>query len=231
MLLKRSSGRGSTYAQKIDPITLHIAYEGKQDEKEYFDAFSISLKKRYRKMVKLVPVPKSSTRSTPEVVKNDLVQHLKRNKINLLKTKSHLGFIVIDKDHFFDNQHQASTWQAIGECSQRGISVICSNPCFEVWLLCHYLDISQQSDEFKRKAIANRKANKNSKTFLKAQVAKYRNNETIDKLISRIPTAYHNEILLKQQARKPDNLPPDELVSNIGLIVKIMLDNGVPLFD
>ncbi|EMF8869102.1 hypothetical protein V4T69_003262 [Vibrio vulnificus] len=69
MLLKRSSGRGSTYAQKIDPITLHIAYEGKQDEKEYFDAFSISLKKRYRKMVKLVPVPKSSTRSTPEVVK------------------------------------------------------------------------------------------------------------------------------------------------------------------
>lgn len=231
MLLKRSGGRGSRYAKKIEPITLHIAYEGKEDEKEYFDAFSKKIKKRFRNIVKLVPVPKSSSISRPEVVKNDLVAHLKENGINLLKTKSHLGFIVIDKDHFFEKKHQKSTWQTITECNQKGIKVICSAPCFEVWLLCHYLDISIQDDNFKSKALRNKKSGKNARSFLKTVVSKYRNGEGIDKVLDRLEVAFNNERKLKEIAIDRDKVPPDELLSNVGVIIEVLLANGIPIFE
>ncbi|HHF3022479.1 RloB family protein [Vibrio diabolicus] len=230
MLLQRSGGRGSKYAKKIDPITMHIAYEGKEDEKEYFEAFSSKLSKRFRNTVRLIAVPKTTSASAPETVKNDLVAHLKKNRINLTRTKSHMGFIVIDKDHFFSKQHQRSTWATIADCNKRGITVLCSNPCFEIWLLCHYLDVASQSEKFKNDALRNKKANKNSKSYLKAQVAKFRKGEDVDAMLDRIEYAYNNEAKLKNISKDPHKLPPDDLVSNVGVIVKYLLDNGIPLF-
>ncbi|TQP13295.1 RloB domain-containing protein [Vibrio cholerae] len=229
MLLKRSSARGSDYSKKIDPIIMHVAYEGKEDEKEYFECLSSILLKRYRKMVQLVPVRKSSTKSTPQQVKDDLVTHLSNSKINLKKTTSHLGFIVIDKDHFFSGTHSRSTWKVITECKQRGISVLCSNPCFEIWLLCHYLDLTTKDQLYIETALANKKVGRNSKTFLKSEFSKLRNGSNIFSVLENIQTAYENENKLKGLSQEPDKLPPDDLMSNVGKIVKVLLDNGIPL--
>lgn len=233
MLLQKSSPRGSKYLNKIDPITVHVAYEGKEDEKEYFSSLSLSLKKRFRHTVKLIPVEKTGTKSSPEHVKNDLVQHLKLNKINLNRTTSHLGFIVIDKDHYFNGTHAKSTRNAISDCKKRGIKVLCSNPCFEVWLLCHYIDFIQQDEEFLSKAIKNKRIDrsKNAKTFLKSEYSNHRNGATIDEVLKLIKVAYENEIKLKESCEEPDKIPPDGIMSNVGVIIKTLIDNGVLFFD
>uniref|UniRef100_UPI00115FA552 RloB family protein n=1 Tax=Vibrio cholerae TaxID=666 RepID=UPI00115FA552 len=209
-------------------ITQQSPYEGKVDEMEYFDGLSSLLSKRYRKIIRFIAVPKSSTKSTPEQVKDDLVSHLNQNKINLNKTTSHLGFIVIDKDHFFSKSHSKSTWDVIRDCKKKGIVVLCSNPCFEVWLLCHYLDFTTKDHKYIQKALSNKRSAKNSKTFLKTEFSKYRRGEEISSVLNNILTAYDNENKLKMLSRDPDKLPPDDLMSNVGKIVKVLLDSGIP---
>lgn len=229
-MFQRSSSRGSKYRKKINPIYVHIAYEGKEDEKVYFEALEEKIGKRFSHLVTLIPVPKSSTESSPEKVTNDLVEHLAKNKINLNKASNHYGFIVIDKDHFFNNTHSKKTWDAIGLCTQKGIEVICSNPCFEVWLLCHYVDVSSESEEFRTSALENSKVSA-TKTFLKKKFSEARGMDIIHVTLERTANAYNNEEKLKRLSADAEALPPVSLQSNVGKIIKLLDDNGIPLLS
>lgn len=229
-MFQRSSSRGSKYKNKIDLIYVHIAYEGKEDEKAYFEALEEKIGKRFAHLVTLIPVPKSSTQSSPEKVTNDLVSHLAKNRVNLKKATNHYGFIVIDKDHFFDNTHSKKTWAAIALCTQKGIEVICSNPCFEVWLLCHYVDVSSESEEFRASALKNSKVNA-TKTFLKKEFSNARGTDTIDVTLKHTANAYNNEEKLKKLSSNAEALPPVALHSNVGKIIKLLDDNGITLLS
>ncbi|MCG9703678.1 RloB family protein [Photobacterium damselae] len=229
-MFQRSSSRGSKYKKKIEPIYVHIAYEGKEDEKVYFEALEEKIGKRFAHLVTLIPVPKSSTQSSPEKVTNDLVAHLAKNKINLNKVSNHYGFIVIDKDHFFNDTHSKKTWDAIVLCKQKGIEIICSNPCFEVWLLCHYIDVSSESEEFRARALENGKVSAN-KTFLKKEFSNARGTDIIDVTLEHTANAYNNEEKLKRLSSDAEALPPISLHSNVGKIIKLLDDNGIPLLS
>lgn len=229
-MFQRSSTRGSKYKKKIEPIYVHIAYEGKEDEKAYFEALEEKIGKRFTHLVTLIPVPKSSTQSSPEKVTNDLVAHLAKNKININKVSNHYGFIVIDKDHFFNDTHSKKTWDAIVLCQQKGIEIICSNPCFEVWLLCHYIDVSSESEEFRASALENGKVSAN-KTFLKKEFSNKRGTDTIDVTLEYTANAYNNEEKLKRLSSDAEALPPVSLHSNVGKIIKLLDDNGIPLLS
>ncbi|EML0260189.1 hypothetical protein V9R49_002111, partial [Vibrio cholerae] len=73
-----------------------------------------------------------------------------------------------------------------------------------------------------------KRSTKNSKTFLKTEFSKYRRGEEISSVLTNILTAYDNENKLKMLSRDPDKLPPDDLMSNVGQIVKVLLDSGIP---
>ncbi|EKO3421067.1 RloB domain-containing protein [Vibrio fluvialis] len=229
MPLIRPENRGSKFRQKqIDPIVVHIAYEGMVTEDEYFKAVESSVQKRYRHIIKFVPVPKSNTNSNPESVLNDLEVHLKQNKINLNRSKSHLGFICIDTDHHFSGRHSAKTMETIKKCRQKGIGVALTNPCFEIWLMCHYNDILSLGENFCHDLLDNRK--KGTSTFSKSELAKMRGVETLHDLVLKWEMALENEQTLNSVCPSADAIPATGLYSGIGKIFKIFKDSNIDLF-
>ncbi|MDO6684505.1 MULTISPECIES: RloB family protein [unclassified Agarivorans] len=229
----RGIGSGSQYArkvkaQKIDPIIIHVAYEGEKAEKDYFEALASSISKRFRNLVILFPVPKSAQGSAPDKVVGDLVEHLDSKSINLKKTTSHAGFIVIDTDHHFTGTHNRGTQDALKLCKQKGIEIAITNPCFELWQMCHLADISGKDAEFKEKLFQNRKhPTSTTQTFSKVEYSKLREGLSSEELIKLIPTALEYEKKVNDELEDETNLsPPKGLYSGISKIIDKMVEAG-----
>ncbi len=226
MTFERSKPRGSRYQQKIDAVTLHVAYEGAQDEAEYFTELAQSIPKQFHSLLRLIPVIKSSTASAPSKVFDDLCTHLDTHKVNL-KSGQHIAFMVIDRDHHFSGNHQKETRPAVKACKQRNIQVLCSTPAFDLWILCHYINVAEQNEGFKQKALANKKVSTGN-TFLKSEVSKAKAGETTKAMLKRTVTALVNEKNLRGNDTE-EAMPPAQLQSNVGKIINIMTDHGVPI--
>tara|TARA_R110001583_G_scaffold5444_1_gene29151 strand:- start:632 stop:1324 length:693 start_codon:yes stop_codon:yes gene_type:complete len=228
MAIKKPVSQGSRYKQKIDPVMFFIAYEGAKDEAEYFNAlaeiFSTRVPKRLHNLFQFIPVDKTTTNGANSWVYLDLVQSLKSHGISQINRAHHVTFIVIDCDHYFTGTHLTSSMQTLQLCKQKNINVICSNPSFEVWRLCHYLDLSTCSDDFLNKALINKKF------FLKKEVSKKLGGESYLDQIKRTKIALQNEDKLKQRLNCIKT-PPTKLQSNIGLIFKQIELKGMPITD
>ncbi len=231
MSARQSTPRGgSRYQQSVErkAITIHIAYEGAVDEAKYFEELQDKVLKRYKGLLKIIPVNKSSTDAQPSKVYDDLSNYLEKNKINLNRKNSRdIAFLVIDKDRHFNDTHAKDNVAAIRSCRDKGIIVLCSNPCFELWLLCHYIDVSKKADSYKELAITNKK--ENGRTFMKKEVSYYRKGEPFSDLISKTNTALNNEYNLSIQAKNPNSDIPDELVSKVGKIYLTIKELGIEL--
>jgi len=215
---------GSRYSKKIDPVSIFVAYEGIKDEKEYFEALKFSVPKQFEKLISLIPVEKSSTASAPSKVLEDLDNYIKANKVNL--NDSNKGFIVIDRDKWDDTTHKRGLQDTIQKCKQKGIVLLCSAPSFDLWLLCHYKDVSSESTEYKAKAKANLKSG-SKKTFLKSELSKYKN-EGMDILIKKTINAINNSVKLNDYDEVV-NVVPDKLFTNVFVILNELLKNNVPI--
>jgi len=231
--LKKESARGvvkgSQYARKkIDPITIHVAYEGEKAEKHYFEALEKSISKRFRNLVILFPVPKNAQGSAPDKVVSDLVEHLNSESINLKKTTRHIGFIVIDTDHHFTGKHNKSTQEALRLCKQKGILVAITNPCFELWKMCHLTDISAKDAEFKEKLLQNKKhPESTTQTFSKVEYSKLKAELSSKELIKFIPKALEHEKKVNDELEDKTSLsPPKGLYSGVSQIIDKMKEAG-----
>jgi hypothetical protein len=229
----RGVGSGSQYArkanaQKIDPITIHVAYEGEKAEKDYFEALENYISKRFRNLVILCPVPKNAQGSAPDKVVGDLVEYLDLKRINLNKRSSHAGFIVIDTDHHFTGTHNKGTQEALQLCKQKGIEIAITNPCFELWQMCHLVDISGKDAEFKEKLLQNRKhPTSTTQTFSKVEYSKLRGGRSSEELIKLIPTALEYEKKVNDELEDKINLsPPKGLYSGVSKIIDKMVGAG-----
>ena len=49
-------------------------------------------------------------------------------------------WLCIDADHWIRSNHQRELSQVLRECRQKNYGIAISNPCFEVWLLLHFVD-------------------------------------------------------------------------------------------
>lgn len=138
-----------------------------------------------------------------------------------------MAFMVIDRDHHFSDSHQQSTRTALGECRQRNIEVICSTPSFELWLLCHYIEVTERDESYKANALANRN------DFLKREVAKEKAGETTRALLKRTGFALATGARLRESTASAttDVMPPETLQSNVDRIINIMEQHGVPIVD
>ena len=140
---------------KIKPAKILIAYEGAVSEKEYFEELKSKIPRQFVNLIDFIPVGKTDySRSSPSQVLQDLIRSEHYNQKAISKGIDY-AFIVIDKDHHFDDTHARDSVQALQMCRQKNISVVCSTPSFDLWRLLHCSAVNTYSVEKKSKILSN----------------------------------------------------------------------------
>lgn len=204
-----------------DAKLLLIAVEGTHTERIYFELLSEQYK---NSRIKVEVVKRDGTRSSPDHVLDDLISH---SDAYNLKMKDEI-FLVIDRDKW--TSRMLSEVQK--SCFERNISLLVSNPNFELWLLLHIEDVSQLSDEEKKKIKENKRVGpqRNARKYLEKTLSDKMDgyNKTgrtsIGKFIPYVETAIEN-------AKKPDPSDPEcrrgwpcELGTHVYLVVEKILE-------
>lgn len=146
-----------------DARLIVIATEGKDTERIYFKA----LAKEYTNPRVHVHILKREMReqnnSSPEHVLKQLVDYEKQYE---LESDDEL-WLVVDRDRWTD----AMLSDVAAKCAQDYyMHIALSNPCFELWLLLHLVDIALLSPEERQLWIENRRASKNADPYLKVRL-------------------------------------------------------------
>jgi hypothetical protein len=222
MSARRSRTRDNKQKNKITPKIFYIACEGEKDELEYFENIPSIISRRFENLIKIIPIERKNG-SAPKKVWAELSLYIQENKIKFNKREDNIAFMVIDKDHHFKPNHVADSMLAVREAQRAGIIVLCSNPCFEIWRYCHYVDLSAKSKEFRDKSFINKKH------FLKQEFAKVRDGEKIIDMLKRIRFALDNEKKLNELSHEQDPVIPKTLYSKVGVIISMMLELGFEL--
>jgi hypothetical protein len=108
-----------------DTRLLIIATEGRITEKQYFAQF-----RNRRVQVKVIPTGEDN-KSSPEYVLGRLKYFRQEHD---LEVNDEL-WLMIDVDRWKDKKLSSVTKEA----KASGFKLAVSNPCFETWLLCHYI--------------------------------------------------------------------------------------------
>ncbi len=127
-----------------------IAVEGSKTEKHYFE----SINNVYRNSrFKIHVIPNIEDKSAPEYILNNLDSYKSKNEID----DSDLLFLVCDKDRWLEK----TISMVLTECKQKQYNFIVSNPCFELWLILHFEDLSNLKEEEQEDYLNNKNKNKN----------------------------------------------------------------------
>lgn len=115
-----------------DASLIVIACEDKYAPKVYFGQFITS-------RVQFQVLPTEDCRSSPP----NIVKRLKayRDKYQL-EGGDQLWYLG-DLDHWSESNHIANLTAALRECRQAGFWVAICNPCFELWLLLHFTELTE----------------------------------------------------------------------------------------
>lgn len=158
--------RYGNYTRKeetLDSRLVIIAAEGECTEKIYFEALR-EYAHNSRVHIKILERDEENKHnSSPEYVLGQLTQYKSENPIE----QDDELWLVIDKDRWTDKSIRI----VAQHCAQDPIyHLALSNPCFELWLILHKLDVSLESEEEKAKMLENKKSGRNSDTYLKRKV-------------------------------------------------------------
>ena len=134
---KRPIGRSERPLR--DSSLFVIATEDRYAPEQYFHALPISKPSR----VKIEVLSTEDNNSSPSAV----CERLKRSKEKYDIGDNDELWLVIDVDHHFSGTHNRGTSQALKEAREFGACVAVSNPCFEVWLLLHLVELAD-TDKF-----------------------------------------------------------------------------------
>jgi len=70
--------------------------------------------------------------------------------LHLLLDSEHIEgdelWMILDIDHYTQGSHKRSFFQALDEARRQGVKIALSRPCFELWLLLHYVDSVQVAE-------------------------------------------------------------------------------------
>lgn len=129
-----SIGRGERKLR--DDRVFVVATDDTYAPAQYFDHLPLP---RVRIMV--IPTPTDTTQSAPVHV----VQRLKDAFKGVSERKQIQSgdefWVLLDTDHHFSGAHLAGTLAAIQTAQHVGFEIAVSNPCFELWLLLHHVDV------------------------------------------------------------------------------------------
>lgn len=199
-----------------DARLIVIASEGKDTERIYFKA----LAKEYTNPRVHVHILKRSedekNNSSPEHVLEQLNEYKCQYE---LEADDEL-WLVTDKDHWTE----AMLSRVATECMQDvSMHMALSNPCFELWLLLHLVDVASLTPEEQRLWIENRRKSKSSNPYLKVLLRQ--------KMGSYHESAYdvltlieHVEVAI-ERARLLDKNPADRWPQTLGTRVYLLAES------
>lgn len=199
-----------------DARLIVIASEGKDTERIYFKA----LAKEYTNPRVHVHILKRSedekNNSSPEHVLEQLNEYKCQYE---LEADDEL-WLVTDKDHWTE----AMLSRVATECMQDvSMHMALSNPCFELWLLLHLVDVSSLTPEEQRLWMENRRKSKSSNPYLKVLLRQ--------KMGSYHESAYdvltlieHVEVAI-ERARLLDKNPADRWPQTLGTRVYLLAES------
>lgn len=109
-----------------------VATEGLNTEPQYFN----ELAKYYRNpRIRVLFIPPKDNKTSPKHVLDNLKDFSKKNHLKNDDEK----WIVIDRDYWTEKELSDVRTKS----NQFGIRLAVSNPCFEIWLLLHLVDINK----------------------------------------------------------------------------------------
>lgn len=152
-----------------------LSYEGDLSEKKYFDDLRVSEYFNDSGKIEVIPLRRKANEGTaPTYVKSRLNEA--KRKYRFKDTDEF--WLIIDKDHWEDNQH-INIRDIYESCVQeKNFFVALSNPCFEMWLVLHLAKLSDISDEEQKKLLENQKISDKKNyidVYLAALIDKERN--------------------------------------------------------
>jgi hypothetical protein len=112
-----------------DASLIVIASEDKYAVRQYFDFFRST-------KIQFKVLETEDGKSAPEHILGRLDDYMKEFDIG----EGDEFWFVSDCDHWIKAGHIKNLVRVIQECRQKGIQVALSNPCFELWLLLHFVD-------------------------------------------------------------------------------------------
>jgi len=180
-----------------------IATEGSVTEVEYFSQLQEhAVLSSLRFQIKVIPP--TENKSAPNQVIKSLTNFKREYQI---KANDEL-WMVIDRDRW--------TVQMLSEihrqCKQKGIGLCISNPCFELWLILHYQDITTFGADTQELLQTNQK--QHGQSYAKRYISDLMGNENLTdfaRLFPLIPNAIENARLLRTFSKTNiiDNLGSD----------------------
>lgn len=139
-----------------------LSYEGALSEKKYFEDLRVSEFFNNSGKIEVIALRKTKKEGTaPTYV-----------KARLNEAKKHFRFkntdefwLIIDKDHWEDNQHIDIRALYDSCAKEKNFFVALSNPCFEMWLVLHLVKLSEISEKDRIKLLENPKVS-DKKNFI-----------------------------------------------------------------
>lgn len=189
-----------------------IAAEGRCTENIYFEALAELYNSRN---VHIKVLHRQDDNSAPGYV----LEQLKLFEKDYSLSDDDELWVVVDRDGWTEGilSHVAQ------ECSQHALMKFClSNPCFELWLLLHLMDVSLLSEKEKAELQANKKPPKGDsllKKKLRAALGSYRESQYDTDLL--LP--YLNEAIAR--ARKLDVNLGDRWPQTLGTRVYLLAES------
>lgn len=193
--------------QVSDSRVIIIASEGSNTERMYFGY----LRKHLRES-RIIIIPSKGGKTSPKSILENMNRYVKENQIQ----DDDLCYLVVDRDNWPSEAMEDIT----GECQKKGYHLIVSNPCFELWLMLHFISM--------RKFLSLKKINefstKKCQEFLiKTKVYKKKGKKikNPEKYIDNLNTANKN-------ARKieinPNIIIPQNVATRVYLIIEKILE-------
>ena len=146
-----------------DARLIVIASEGKDTEQIYFKALAKEYTNPRVHVHILERCKNEQNNSSPEHVLKQLNDYKGQYE---LESDDEL-WLVIDRDRWTD----AMLSHVAKECKQDNyMHLAMSNPCFELWLLLHLVDVTLLTPEEQQVWIENRRKSKNSEPYLKIRL-------------------------------------------------------------
>jgi hypothetical protein len=148
-----------------DPSLIIIAMEGARTEQDYFAGVNDKCEENQSRLkFKLLP-PRVNTVSAPKYVLAQMDEYKKEFGIN----KDDELCLVIDRDR--QSWGEAALADIAQQCDAKQYLLALSNPCFELWLILHHLDVANSDQEIKSNLLDNR--NQYSKQKLRELLGGY----------------------------------------------------------
>ena len=196
-----------TYA---DDTLLVVACEDRYAPEQYFKLLP-------NERLKVITLPTRDKRSNPTAILERLHQFKQEHDLD---TGDQL-WLALDTDHWASGNHKKALAEVLKECQQRGIQVAMSNPCFDLWLLLHQMDVDPNDPPANCKEVATRfraEMGQFSKTLLRAE------HYPPEKVLEAVARAKALDV-------DPDNWFPDNPCSRIYRIVEQAIEKDFVRLD